>query len=591
MVGVMSKMRNIVFPKNTTTCPFCKADLSKHSTYAANVVKIDGDGLMSYFYDTAYVSDPFITKIILDPIGDDEVLKACKHGYDVLARNTITKDWRNIISVRYNKQDAKYEWYEDSVLKSSDTPPTQWDFSTNRMRARQLKFVADSDMYTTDFSGNEGVSDIDKNTYKIKMNPYISDVFGTGTISGAALTVADTQDNLGNGNSITAQVQSSADDLLYLDRSVPVTHTFWKLTWNEWRGGCKRMEVYGFHYMSTDLTVMPPPKIENFFIAGQIYKLKNQPTQIMNVYVGENEGAGIELNPLSYPQTSLDALRWTTAKCKINSVDYKRIIKGCYYYEPETNNIYIPDKDQDGDSMDSFEAELSGNGARSYLPTTLIARYWFGMGEGVDLTVTADNQGPSYQVEKNAICEIVTQMPDNGESVPLPDAHGKIEKRTIPWLCYNHEIMTLPYNVQTLYGGKFKKPVLRGTELGTDYENDMKFLELFGTRSKGVFSLDKIAGKCVGNVTLYGRPDTVLPESSMENIIQFRAPATWHGQYKAPQNGDVTTVDFYERTGGMPSGAVIIGVKLQNKNTRQTLAWHTPTVLIYAKERDPSTPL
>ena len=164
-------------------------------------------------------------------------------------------------------------------------------------------------------------------------------------------------------------------------------------------------------------------------------------------------------------------------------------------------------------------------------------------------------------------------MPDNGMSEKMPDMGGKIARRKIPWVCYNHTPSTMNYAMQVLLDGKFGVPKFASTTLGKTVDDDKFFVELFGKNCRNV------QGRCRTEVTFYGAPDKIL-----SGTIWVTAPAY---TTKLINTGS-GSVSIKERTGGIANGCFVI--KLMNKKCsgRKTLAWGKPTIVVYARERNPS---
>ena len=86
-------------------------------------------------------------------------------------------------------------------------------------------------------------------------------------------------------------------------------------------------------------------------------------------------------------------------------------------------------------------------------------------------------------------------------------------------------------------------------------------------------NLNKVQGRCVADIVLKGRPNTVL-----DGQIQVQAPAT--------VQRTVNRVKTYQRTGGIGKG---LWVKANIKNTggRATNAYQIPRLIVYLKQRNP----
>ena len=158
----------------------------------------------------------------------------------------------------------------------------------------------------------------------------------------------------------------------------------------------------------------------------------------------------------------------------------------------------------------------------------------------------------------------------------MPDMNGNIAKRAIPWVCYNHIPATINYKIQTLTGGYFQVPNLASTTLGTTVDNDKFFVDQFGE------NLTHVVGLCRTEVTFYGAPDQVI-----SGTIWVKAPA-YTTKVIDTGSGSVT---IRERTGGIKNGCFIFKMPVRPCKGRKSLCWSKPTIIVYAKDRNPSDPL
>ena len=218
----------------------------------------------------------------------------------------------------------------------------------------------------------------------------------------------------------------------------------------------------------------------------------------------------------------------------------------------------------------------------------------------MNVSVEALGTGPSYQVEKDAVCKIVNNenpneenlifgglpsevhksitLPDMGKSVNLRKSKGKGDedetREQLYWQVYNHSPMI----------GRFSMDHIRGDELGASEWNESDIEKLFGGESQidagfknGAKS--KISGRVKGNVTLYGMPDTIVTGD-----LYVYAPALRVNTYIA--NGE--QVKTYERTGGLKKTGIAIGAPPVGGGgtKRQGIGFEVPTLLVYMAERD-----
>jgi hypothetical protein len=85
------------------------------------------------------------------------------------------------------------------------------------------------------------------------------------------------------------------------------------------------------------------------------------------------------------------------------------------------------------------------------MPICLKIKYWVDNGKSITLPAWADGQGPSYMVEKGAINELVTSLPENGSSGVILDQSGNIVQKGVPitWQVSNNIPATLDIETQS----------------------------------------------------------------------------------------------------------------------------------------------
>ena len=107
----------------------------------------------------------------------------------------------------------------------------------------------------------------------------------------------------------------------------------------------------------------------------------------------------------------------------------------------------------------------------------------------------------------------------------------------------------------------------------TSVDNDKFFVDQFGEYCRSV------RGTCKTEVTFYGAPDQIL-----SGTIWVKAPA--YTTKKIDTGSNIVTLK--ERTGGIAGGCFIFKMVNKECKGRKTLAWSKPTIVVYAKERNPS---
>ena len=175
-----------------------------------------------------------------------------------------------------------------------------------------------------------------------------------------------------------------------------------------------------------------------------------------------------------------------------------------------------------------FGANLQKYGLYKYItPTKYSVTMWDGTQGGVEVQITANGRGPSYQVQKGAVCEIVTSLPKNGKTTPLPgstitqySSYEQLNKSTsqlddVPWIVYNRELISLPMSFYDNNRGNFFLYTI-GTQL---YQNNATYWQ---NNIIGV-NCQKFIGIVGGTVILKGKPNTCLYLPGNANFV-VKAP-------------------------------------------------------------------
>lgn len=377
----------------------------------------------------------------------------------------------------------------------------------------------------------------------------------------------------------------------------------------EWCGGLSSFGVYGTPFktergggsesdpesggMYLTMTGRPDETQSRLDYSKTTYELPERPTQIWRVSVGQGESGGIELKeagedaPLVWQTKAVDMV--IGDEVSATTVTAYQITGGNYRYDPVKCAITIPRVNADGMDWNDFEEEVRGTDSLwTRMPTMLSVVYWAGNGKSVTLQVTADGNGPSYMVEKNAINSIVSPsyLTKTGQfSCAMLDPSGNVQNNLpIPLVCYNDRPATLSIEDSSrsnaiqgtvhFNAGEFRKPAFNGKELvGTNLLYDDAFIALFGEHCERCY------GKCSTEVTLTGPPNFLI-----SGHVVFEAPATT--RHEIDFNGK--QYEYVERTGGIDQGMLVVRcAPISSGDGRVTKCYKKPTLLIYAKERDP----
>ena len=324
------------------------------------------------------------------------------------------------------------------------------------------------------------------------------------------------------------------------------------------------------------------------------YTLSKYPSKIYSVSVGRVGDGGIELEESSNKSNLLwqvETMQITDSRTN-ETYNIKKIIGGNYFFDPRNNTIILPKKDSEGEKWGDFESAIRGKGLNvSYIPTRLVVRFFSGNGKEVTLRAEAHGEGPSYQLEKDAIQYIMADSKQNledcGTAGKMLDVSGnEIKGKKIEWICSNEIPCCLSIeqasrrvqilNIDTTNSGEFRKPQFMGNEIAND-NDDNAFVELFGEAQSRCY------GRCVTDVTFTGAPNRILSGNINVEAKAYTQRTVDTG------NGTIT---YYERTGGLANGCLI--VKCPPADAGEGLCTETmglPTIIIYAKERSLKEPV
>lgn len=569
-VGMWAEKKGLSFGNGQTSCPSCGTDVSGEP----GAVQNSGDGIYSWYYQEGFAENPFITGI--------EIKAGEETSFRVSCRNSESSFWSSLLNVVYDSSTKKYTYtYNGKNYITANLPETFLINEKNWRRARYIQIEVDPRQT------------IEKLEYPVKkVNEYSAKATGNfqnmGLFDWGGLEcTVDTTDGKVTRIIASANLNSEETELTFFFSSSILSEGISRVTLSPYRytSTIEKFKVYGFHYKPSELT-MTGSASEKFFLFSlkkSGYNLEEYPTQILGVSIGKNDSGGTILEEVDDRSKLLYTLSQKTVKILSTNGKYEdKIIyvieSGNYYFDPIHNRIYLPTEGDYGGTkvaLADFESSLKKAKENiSYYPTKMVVRYWTGSGEPITLEARAEHGGPSFQLEKDTITVIenINSLPDNGMSAKMPGVRGAISRHPIPWCCYNHVPATLKYNTQRITKGKFMVPNLSSTTLGTTVDNDKFFVEQFGTNCR------RITGTCFTEVTFYGAPDQVL-----SGTIWAKAPAY---TTKKIDTGNGTVL-IKERTGGIADGCLIFKVMPKKCKGRKTLAYSMPTIVVYAKERNP----
>lgn len=579
--GIYAERKGLTFGDGQTACPACGTDLSGQP----GAVILNGDGLYSWYYQESFQENPFITGF--------EIAAAEKTSFRVSCRNAESSTWTSLLNVIYDESSQNYTYYFNGRSYTTRNIPESFALTEpNWRRSRYIQIEVDP----AEGESQLVFEDLEvENNYSVKAAGNFQEMglFDWSDLE-CEVTYRDPENSaLSTEKKVlsTVTLNDTKTELTFYFKSSFEVLSVTKLVLNPKRytSEIKKFKVYGFHYKKSELTMTGSALEKYFFFSTKksSYQLEEFPTQLLAVSIGKNDSGGIILKEAENRESlnyELGVRKFSTVNAQgaMEEKEVYTIKSGNYYFDPVHNRIYLPEEGSFGSQkikLEDFESALKGIKENvTFYPTRVSVRYWTGSGEPVTLEAMAENQGPSYQVEKDTITTIenINALPDNGISAKMPDMNGNIAKRAIPWVCYNHIPATLAYGTQTITGGYFQVPNLKSTTLGTTVDNDKFFVDQFGE------NLTRIVGRCRTEVTFYGAPEQVL-----SGTIWVKAPAY---TTKVIDTG-AGAITVRERTGGLKHGCFIFKMPIKPCKGRKSLCWSKPVIIVYAKERNPSDPL
>lgn len=621
----MSRTRAAIMPSlYAVNCCYCGSRLDSVETGA---IYADGDGITTVSYSELMEKDVFISKVRVRPklgstIETDFAVDVLHGGRD---------KWTNLFSVRWNSASSKWMYLQylsdktmemkeeaslpDAFLGAFANEENAANASADdiagkhfiiprackiRFRTTPRKITA----YSPSTSGGEYLESYSSNN---RITPsgvkFVNDLW-----QGARLQLADDFDDV----LYEYGVISNSDAAVYCSSDIAKTGqespSKWRLVSDDiYVASCEVFEVYGHAVKPGTVTMTPDCDCitHPLSIGNNTVRLPDFPTKIISVKVGSGDSVSLSLTEMETMDS--DSFFFTSVKREFGTVGYQEIVSGIYYFNPSSKSISIPgrwknpDTDESGDIW-SLNMDKDQTVFRFPLVFDFIeVRYMTGLGVPMDMTATALGTGPSYQVEKDAICNIYDQ--EDPEEAPRPDkideylsgspsfalpdmgfsakmgTNLNYAKSKLYWKVYNHEPMRGEFSVSRLSGNE-----VQGFGSGAFSESSVEIL--FGGSDQEYAGLPqgsppaipatRITGRASGTVTVYGCPNTILSGS----IYAYARDITTR------TCGDVVT---YERTGGLKyTGFYVKNVPepIEGGSGRCGVCFSRPRIIIYAKERE-----
>ena len=592
-IAEFNETHDLQYSQGQTSCPSCGKDL----TGEEGAVVQPGDGIYTWNYDEPFAPNAYIRGF------DVEVEEG--QSYSVSFRRDGDDYWKCVLDVRYiSAREGYVVGFENKTIRYETYSELPKDFQLAQpFRARYARLSVEPVRLEEEKTFDSPVRESD---YVLRVDGNFREI---GDID---LRNTDMLLHLNEDRTQTLPVAATkmSDDFktlrIYSFTVLPRENIeYLSFTLTRYTTTARRFRVWGHHYQESKLKVTPPATSAVFaFKKNQnLYRMKEYPTQIRHVSVGRLSGGGAYLAETDDPRNAVYTLRETDLSDLLGKQGAKAyvITGGYYYFNPSRNRIELPKYGVCNDtvvSIKSLETEIEDNElGLTFYPDMVTVEYWTGSGMELTLEAEALTRGPSHQIERGTITviegvntaddsevsssgDLVTEadaLPDNGQTVMMPDMDGGYEKREIPWTCYNHEPATIDYDSWELYKGGFLPPNLMSTALGDHVDDDSYFLDMFGENNSA------IGGKCKTQVTFYGAPDQVVSGEIIVSAPKKRTRTIdFGGGKKVVEN---------ERTGGIAQGGFIVKCVVEKCKGRQTLAYSKPTLVVFARERHPSEPL
>ena len=613
------------FNSSQATCPICGKPLN-----AKDAQIVPGDGITTYEYDRPFDENPFINAV---------ECKSSESSYTISKKTSGGKVWEQLCS---NKAGDEVEvftsknWGRGRFIRVDCDSTPYWKFHQYKILSYQGYTEGGGEttdggyqlILSGDFS-DLGAFSFDNLYAVISLSP--TEEGGEPGYDDWMNAIRTAEQTPGNHQCsygsilriVSCQIIGTKQDKMRMsiNRYYPQpgdsvdenNKGYVKFFVRKYRGQIDELRIYGVHFktesgpdapLDTDnggskyLTITDTYDQFQAFVNTQAstYPLNEPPTQIINVFVGQFDSPCIELTQVFNPSQ----LVWTTEEIEITETNgneekkYKihQIKAGNYYYDYVNGTIQIPSKNQAGRPWSDFEFGISRTNIKSRMPNTLVMNYWSGNGKTIRLHAVADGNGPSYMVEKNAICRIVDEnendqggsLEDNGvtcQMVPLSGGQP-INNRPIPWTCYNVEPASIPIEKasksnsaqgQVNYNaGEFRRPVFCGSEIHDKLNDDQAFVDLFGPHCENCI------GRCETEMIFTGAPNKII-----SGEIKVEAPAY---AKRTIQLGNGESIVYSERTGGIDQGMLVVKcAPASTGDGRMTKCVGLPKLLIYAKEK------
>lgn len=630
-VTVTSNGRSVSGPQ----CPACKMFLTVHGA-----VYTGGDGIKTYGYDSLPDRQVFIKALKMKPYA--EVSGVIMSRQSCVVETRTDSSWDFLMKVEWDSTFSKwsygqYDSNKNYVISLHDSLPEvftgAWvdggnleNISASELegrhflvpRARYIRYRT-IPVSTYVYYPSEAGAPVSDLTFQDNKVVLANRVFKEDEWAevGQFQMVADSFAANVEPDYSCGVVSNTADRLVLPGKDI-LALAKWRLKAKKYISACSQFQVYGYETRPGDIVMTGKPLFIKYPLTTGVteFFMPELPTRIVSMKAGMYDSADIPMTEHSGVKSD-ETFSWTLDK-RVNKETgrtYYVIVSGKYMFDPSTLKISIPTSCVY--SADKFKVSLWNLNKYSYnetlqtgtIPHIVEVRYFTGNGVSIELTGESIGSGPSYQIERESICNIAgneneairttpdelkkqiasidsswgsRKLPSMGYSASIVKGRdGKPSKERLYWQVYNHEPMK----------GSFSMSFLRGDELPAGGWTTAAMSRLFGGPDQERAGLpgcqpSHINGKVSGTLTLYGSPDTIIAGNFYAYALAMQKKT-----YKVtnPATGASEQTVTYERTGGLKYTGFSFGVELLNERQatgRWGLCFSVPRILVYMAEKD-----
>jgi len=600
----------------------------------------NGDGLVTASYDKAEQPDAIIRQIEVDTVTQDGWHTDAKHGFVIETFNFVSQQWRTLVQVSYNPDDGHYaftRWNGSAWVNifSQSHPTTlvgaEGGAAVNGqvqpkdpVAATGAHFIATPAMMiryrvtqpavveTSEPDSGYLTCTPDSATRTIEVAT-LTDL--PGRYAGRTITLRNPTNGDTRATTIT-NVVANGDPVtsytIWTAAEVDDAFTNYKIEWKSYVSRCTRLRVFGFPFRAGEVTMTPPGDVTTMMFSdgNDTMRLDDWVTQFTGAYA--SVGNDLSMHLIEHDTGGGDDFVWTIYPITYDGVTYYQVKSGRWFHDHASNSIKLPHlcrieqggqiltNAQTGDPVTIWDLNASLYASRALqvatVPSTVTFEYWRGIGQPMNVGVTAVGDGPSYQLDRECVNFIAGHslvggsvdseplpegmtsdvIPYAGQSVRMARANTQDKRVTLDWHVYNHEPLVWPSTVGWL----------SGNELGPGQWDDNSVMGLFTGHGNGFNTADlgphaRLGGRVRGGVTMYGPPNSILSG----DVLVYAKAQTERSYHLGPGVDPLVT---RERTGGYASGAFVFRLTIDGTwaSGRKSVSCSVPRVVIYLRERN-----